>query len=259
MSIRRNVVCGALAGVWVCLAGVSAQDRSKKPPEKKNDIEATVQLKGALKNDPRFLQIAYPKVEKKGKRPKATKAFVGLPKKLVVYRDRRVRLEDIEPETKVWIFGRPIEREVRGGGGGGGAGLGGGGRGGTDRQIQTATVVIFGDGVAVNHSYKDRKDKTLKWCQATVTMVKGGLRVDYEGSSYRVGLASKAPVIRREKCDRKLAAKAKYGRLDARKTKTRPKEESKLNAKYESFIAKRLILLDSRLLRTAYPALFADR
>ena len=115
--------------------------------------------------------------------------------------------------------------------------------------------MILGDGVEVNESYEDKKDKELKWLDATVESSNSGLSVSYKGNTYRVTIDRKAPIIVRTKVEQKYLKKARYVHVLGGSTDPRPKPKSRSDASKGSFNSERGIILDARSIR-ALPLIF---
>ena len=115
--------------------------------------------------------------------------------------------------------------------------------------------MILGAGVEVNESYTDKKDKHLKWLDATVESSNSGLSVSYKGNTYRVTIDRKAPIIVRTKVESKYLKKARYIHVLGASSATRPKTKSRSDAAKASFDSERVIILDARSIR-AIPLIF---
>ena len=237
--------------VFVCASGACAQ---KDDGGAGGNLNQWGKLGKAVFGSKSFYDFSYFVKDERG-RKKSAKAFVQISAKTPLYFDRVVRIQDLKKGTKLRMFARAVEQEVRGGPPGGGGGNFGQGRTGTDRQIQNAQLVILGTGVEVNESYEDKKDKQLKWIDATVESVNSGLAVSYKGHTYRVTIARQAPIIVRTKVDPKYLKKARYIHVQGASSDTRPKTKSKSDASKVSFESARVIILDARSIR-ALPLIF---
>jgi len=206
----------------------------------------------AVSGSESFYDFSFYYKDERG-RKKPAKAFVEISPAATVYYDRVMRIQDLKKGSKVRLFARAVEQEVRGGPPGGGGGQQG--RSGTDRQIQNAQVVILGEAVEVNESYEHPKDKQLKWIDATVESSNSGLAVSYQGNTYRVTIDRKAPIINRTKVEHKYLKKARYVHVVGTSSQTRPKTKSRSDASKSSFKSKRVIILDARAAK-AFPLLF---
>jgi hypothetical protein len=262
-------------------APASAQEegrRGRKEPESgvqavsSRSLATIARLGKEIEDAARFYDISYTVKDDKGK-PKQEKALLKIADDVAVFYDRQIRLDELEPGQTVRILGRVVEREVQGrggqgggsggaGGAGGAAGAGGfgGSPGGKDRQIQNARAILVGEETAVNESYKDAKDKSIRWVTATVSLSSSGLWVTYSNEEYRVTLDRKAPIIRREKAaddkERKLLKKAQWVHVLGKPADARPRSKSRADAEKPCFESTRVVLLDARLVATVYPALF---
>ena len=200
-------------------------DREKDDERQRPDIETVASLKKPVDKGSDVWEISYAKPDRKG-RLRKTKARLEIPHDVAFYRDRQIRLRDLSVEEEIWVFGRPVEREVadRDGSGLGGGGRGGGGRGGgaggaggiggagnrpprKDRQIQAARFILVGDDIEAPERYRNKKAPGFRWVRAEVEAVHGGLWVKYEGESYRVAMEKRHSVLRRTKIDRPLTSK----------------------------------------------------
>ena len=209
----------------------------------------------AVSGSESFYDFSFYYKDERG-RKKPAKAFVQISPAATVYYDRVMRIQDLKKGTRIRLFARAVEQEVRGGPPGGGGGPAGQqGRSGTDRQIQNAQIVILGEAVEVNEGYEHPKDKKLKWIDATVESSTSGLAVSYQGNTYRVTIDRKAPIINRTKVEHKLLKKARYIHVVGTSSETRPKTKSRSAASKSSFKSERVIILDARASR-AFPLLF---
>ena len=234
--------------IFTCVSGAFAQKAGGEA------LEGWGKLGKAVSGSESFYDFSYFFKDERG-RKKSAKAFVQISAKTTLYYDRVVRIQDLKKGSKIRMFARAVEQEVRGGPPGGGGGNVGQGRSGTDRQIQNAQLVILGDGVEVNESYEDKKDKELKWLDATVESSNSGLSVSYKGNTYRVTIDRKAPIIVRTKVEQKYLKKARYVHVLGGSTDTRPKTKSRSDASKGSFDSERVIILDARSIR-ALPLIF---
>ena len=207
----------------------------------------------AVSGSESFYDFSFYYKDERG-RKKPAKAFVQISPAAAVYYDRVMRIQDLKKGTKLRLFARAVEQEVRGGPPGGGGGVGQQGRSGTDRQIQNAQIVILGEAVEVNESYEHPKDKQLKWIDATVESSTSGLAVSYQGNTYRVTIDRKAPIIKRTKVEHKFLKKARYIHVVGTTSPTRPKTKSRSDASKSSFKSQRVIILDARAAK-AFPLL----
>lgn len=170
-------------------------------------------------------------------------------RRLEILYDRRLRSPtELEPGTKVAIFGKPIVHDVPGRGGG--LILSG-----KDYQIQNAQVILAGnlDTFGIDRAVTVDKLPGYKWCFGEVNEDKGGLSVDFEGQSYRVTLAKAGPILSREALDREKLRKGASIDVVAAKTEHRPPSHRAADHDRPAFEAKRIVVLDRRLLRTIYP------
>ena len=234
--------------IFTCVSDAFAQKAGGEA------LDGWGKLGKAVSGSESFYDFSYFFKDERG-RKKSAKAFVQISAKTTLYYDRVVRIQDLEKGSKIRMFARAVEQEVRGGPPGGGGGNVGQGRSGTDRQIQNAQLVILGDGVEVNESYEDKKDKELKWLDATVESSNSGLSVSYKGNTYRVTIDRRAPIIVRTKVEQKYLKKARYVHVLGGSTDTRPKTKSRSDASKGSFDSERVIILDARSIR-ALPLIF---
>ena len=238
----------ALVFVFACVSNVFVQEPGAE------DLNGWGKLGKTVSGSETFYDFSYFYKDERG-RKKSAKAFVQISPKTTLYHDRVIRIRDLKKGAKIRLFARAVEQEVRGGPPGGGGGNVGQGRSGTDRQIQNAQLVILGEGVEVNDSYEDKKDKQLKWIDATVESSNSGLSVSYKGNTYRVTIDRKAPIIQRTKVESKYLKKARYIHVLGGSTDTRPKTKSRSDASKSSFDSSRVIILDARSIR-ALPLIF---
>lgn len=228
-----------------------AQKDSEGPGDNLNGMG---KLGKSVSGSESFYDFSFNYKDERG-RKKNAKAFLQISANTTLYYDRVVRIRDLKKGTKLKLFARAVEQEVRGGPPGGAGGNVGQGRSGTDRQIQNAQLVILGTGVEVNESYVHPKDKKLKWIDATVESSNAGLSVRYRGNTYRVTIDRKAPIIVRTKVEHKYLKKARYVHVVGTSSQTRPKTKSRSDAAKSSFNSQRVIILDARASR-AFALLF---
>lgn len=249
---KSNGVFTALAFVVIFVFAASASAQKDEGPGE--NLNGWGKLGKAVSGSESFYDFSFYFKDERG-RKKPAKAFVQISPDTPLYYDRVVRIQDLKKGSKIRLFARTVEQEVRGGPPGGGGGNVGQGRSGTDRQIQNAQIVILGSAVEVNESYEHPKDKQLKWLDATVESSKSGLAVSYRGNTYRVTIDRKAPIIVRTKVEHKYLKKAKYVHVVGTSTQTRPKTKSRSDASKSSFNSRRVIILDARASR-AFALLF---
>ena len=261
--------CGVALSFLVGSLGVLSQDQgrgqrrrrdaAKDETSKPADLDGWGKLGSARKGEGGFYEFTLYRRNERGK-VQTSKLLLKVPETLSPFLDRRVRIEDLKEGEQVYVFGRPEKREAqygggRGGGGGGGRGGGGAGRRGTDLQIKASRVVLSGKGLKVNEKYKDRRDARVKWCKGMLTRdgVKG-LWMNYENANYRVALDARSPVLKRQQVEKKFLRRGVYLQVEASTTAERPADEKKSDAKKECYVAEKLVILDSRSIRTVYPA-----
>lgn len=184
----------------------------------------------------------------------STKLILQVPEDAPLLADRRVRIGDLKEGESIAVLGRPKEYEVRGRRGGAG---GGAGRSGRDYQIQNCQAVFVGKDVAVKTGYKDRTDPATAWCQGTVARDGSkGLWMQYNGQEHRVAMGPRTPLVKRIEAPRKLLKTGVYLFVEAGECDEDPPARKKSDADKKCYRAKRLVLLDPRLLKTVYPAMF---
>ena len=74
----------------------------------------------------------------------------------------------------------------------------------------------------------------------------------YEGADYKVVMAKQTPVLQRDKAETKPLKNGQMIEVSADKSAERPETKNAADEKKGSFLAKRIVLLDTRLARV-YP------
>lgn len=259
----RSLVLARVAGLLAIVVGAAwtgiawsgvvstADDVKDEGPLSGRSLDGWGRLGSPLRDSDDFHQLTFYTKDSKG-RTKSEKILVQIPEEREVHLDMAVRVEDIESGKPAYVLARKVERDVprrRGGGIGGN-------RGGKDYQMQAARVVLVGDELAVNEKYTDPKDEAYRWYKGTVTQTTGGLAVQYDGHEYRVTMDTRAPILRRIKCDRKLLKSGQYVHVAGTKTAPPPEaEESASTRDLKAFAIQRVVILDRRYLTTAYAAI----
>ncbi len=212
--------------------------------QKRRDLEAWGVLKEV--KGTQFFTLDYTKVN--GRKTTRHSAFLKLAEGADFYTDRSIKITDLNEGDSIWLLGRLVENEIPGQGG-----L----AGGTDRQIQNVLAVAAGEGLSVNTKYRDPKDPNVKWLEATVAKVGPSIDVKHENQRYKVVLTRAAPVLRREMLgDAKLLKSGTQVEVSGDKSEEKPESKGASDAKKESFLLKKIAILDRRLTGTLYPALF---
>lgn len=228
--------------------GGGAKKKAKATDEpsarKGRDLEAW----GALKEvkGTQFFTLDYTKIN--GRKATRHSAFLKLAEGVDLYTDKSIKITDLNDGDSIWLLGRLVENEIPGQGG-----L----AGGTDRQIQNVLAVAAGEGLSVNTKYRDPKDANVKWLEATVAKVGPSIDVKHLNQRYKVVLARAAPILRREKLgDAKSLKSGTQVEVSGDRSEEKPETKGASDAKKESFLVKKVAILDRRLTGTLYPALF---
>ena len=254
----RFIVCVAslawVSAVFVLpLREAEAQGRGKKRPKeaKPYDLKSWGKILKAPKEADGFYELEYYKRNSKGKLKK-NKAFLKIPGKVVMYKDVAVRSKQLQEGDKVAIFGEPITHEHPARTGAGALGTH------KEYHIKTARVVLAGPPASfgIDETFTHQKSPKEKWIIADVVTTSGSLTVRYQGRDHKVLLVKKAPILKRIKIDNKKVRKGSTVRVFANKSKTRPETQKKADAKKGSFEATRIILMDRRYTKTAYPLMW---
>jgi hypothetical protein len=218
--------------------GAGAPDKPPepvKPAGPPRDILGTVQR---IKGTEEFYTFTY----RDGK--KSVAAFLKLPEGANLLYDKFIQLTDLKQGDAVWVFGRPVEREAGGQGG----------YGGVDRQIQNVSVVCTGKELNINSGYKDPRQKDSKWCQAVVSKPGPALWVKFDGQEYKLVTQKATPIFAREESSTKGAIKnGTLVLVAAEETTERPESKKPADEKKPAYLARKVVLLDRRLERDAYP------
>jgi hypothetical protein len=247
-------------GLGVVAAGEKATDKKKEAPKdtpkkaakakekeeesktSKSDLEAWGVIKEMKGTD--FWNFTYTKVE--GRKATRPTVFIKVASEPTFYQDKAIQLTALKEGEKVWLLGRPVEREAPSASG----------MLGMDRQMQNVSAVVVGDFLQPNTSYKDPRDPKVQWLEAEVSEAGQAIKVKYEGAEYKVVMSKSFVAVRREKC---AEAKALKGNMSVQiagdKSTERPETKSSADAKKESFLVKSVVILDPRVLKTLYPIL----
>ena len=195
-----------------------------------------------MKGSP-FFTLSYTKVEGK----KATKAavFVKPAEDAAYFQDKIIPITEIKEGDAVWIFGRPVEHEV----------ADKTGNRGVDYQLQNVTAIVTGAGIRVNSDYKDPRDPKALWSKAEVAKAGPSIQATVDGAEYKVIMGKQAPVLLREKVDAKPIKSGATVEVSCDRSEDRPETKTAADAKKESYVAKRIVILDRRLIHTLYPLL----
>jgi len=207
------------------------------------DLHASGTLK-EVKGTP-FYVFDYTATE--GKKQSKKSAFVRLEGGADFYTDKVIKVSDLKQGDTIWLLGNPVENETRGGPNG---------FGGIDRQLKNVLAIAKGDGLSVNKEYKDPKDPNAHWCEASVVKAGESIDVQYQGGKYKVIMGKGATVLLREKAgDAKSIKSGVQVEVTGEKIEEKPETKNTSDAKKESFAAKKVVILDRRLLTVLYPAL----
>lgn len=135
--------------------------------------------------------LTYRKVAGKG--AKSETVNVKVPAEVETFRDAQIRVQDLKVGDKVWLFGRPIERETP---------TKNGFSTGTDRQIQNTAVIAVGEGLDVNTAYKDPRDPNVAWLEGVVDSAGAAIWVKHQEQKYKVVMAKDFAVLRRSRVEK---------------------------------------------------------
>jgi hypothetical protein len=211
-----------------------AKKKADKKAEEKFDLEAWGQIKEVKGSD--FFSLTYTKLN--GKKASKLTSFIKVADGATFYQDKPLNVTDLKEGDAVWLLGRPIEQET-------GAG---GGLLGVARQIQNVTAIASGEALRVNRNYRDPRDETVQWCEAVIEKAGQAISVTYQENSYKVTLGRLAGVLHREKVEAAPLKNNLYVEFAALKTPDRPETKNASDAKKETFAAKKVVLLERRLL-----------
>jgi len=256
LCVVVGFILGAVLFVPVFSAAPPKKEAASKPKVASADgpkeLDGLGKLGSAIKGEEGVYEYTATSRDEKG-RPKQEKVRLEIPADLEIHLDQKVRIEDLPVNETIYILGREATFDVRGGSSG--VGLGGS-SGGKDRRIQNGQVILYGDPIEVNESYVDAKDATIGWCKADVTRSNSGLWVQYKNDTYRVMTEPSAPILKRAKCDRKLLKSGVTAIVKAERAKSdgASDDESgkKAAAQKPKFNCKQIIIIDPRLVGTAY-------
>ena len=250
--------------------GVRGEREREEDKGKRHDLREWGDLR-PVRGEKGTYEFWYKKREKGKLRTR--KVLVKVPEekeKCSVYQDVRIRLNHLKAKDRVLLFGKPVAHEVYGGRGGGLGAV----RSGKDYQVQNTRVLLAGDvdTFALDETYTNRKLPGVIWLRAEVQDTAGGLKVLYKGNGHRVNMAKRAPLVKRVKLVkrelerfRKSTKKRKvYLHADAveekkgskKKKKTDDRKKSARDNELKTYRAGRVIILDPRLLKTAYPLIW---
>ena len=223
-------------------------EKKKKVPAKKTDSTAKGPTRfdlvawGPIKEvkGTGFWTLTYVKMEPR-KAAKRETVFVKVAEDAKYYLDKMMDIRELKEGDKVWLFGKDVEREA----------MSPTGYQDVDRQIQNVGAIVMGEYIQVNTTYKDPQDAKMKWLEAEVTKPGASITVSYDGNNYRVTQGKICPVLRREKGgEAKLLKNNTNVQVYADKQEERPETKSTSDAKKSSFLAKTVVILDPRLVRT---------
>jgi hypothetical protein len=177
--------------------------------------------------------------DRSGPKPKSAKAYLRMAEDARFFADRRIPLSALEKGAKVWIYGKPVERETEIDG-----------RTQIDRQI--VNTVVVAQGVEVTPT-KQEGPAGQTWLQGEVTLSGQGLHVRYEGNDYKVVCLKSLSVFVRialEEAPKKLRKT-----LALVEGMVSSERYAKAKEKQGCFVVQRVVLLDKRLAKTVYPLL----
>jgi hypothetical protein len=221
----------------------TTKKKTDKKAEAGHDLEAWGAIK-EVKGTPYFT-FAYTKVN--GKKATKENVFLKAADDALFFQDKMIPYTDLKEGDQIWILARPVEHDV--------PATQGQTTGGQDRQLQNVVAIVTGEGLKVNGSYADPRDPKLKWCEAQVAKAGPSIQATYEGADYKVVMAKQTPVLQREKAETKPLKNGQMIEVSADKSTERPETKNAADEKKGSFLAKRIVLLDTRLARIVYPAM----
>jgi hypothetical protein len=256
-----GVILAALPGLL--LRGAAAEEKKKDRPGKKEEPAAKEKKDAGAKGEDGaggvdlrawgtvkevkgtpFFTLAYTKLDGR----KATKAtvFVKAAEDAEFFQDKVIPITDLKEGDAIWVFGRPVEQEV--------IDTKTGSKG-VDMQLQNVLAIATGAGIRVNKKYKDPRDAKAVWTKAEVSKAGPSIMATAEGAEYKVTLGKQAAIVLREKAESKPLKNGAHVEVACEKSDDRPETKSAADAKKESYVARRVALLDRRLVQTLYPML----
>jgi len=249
LVLSASSACPSEGGPLFQENGKKKGEDAKKaaPKEPQQSAGLALEAWGALKEvkGTPFFTFDYTRAE--GKKASKKSAFVKVAGDTEFYTDKSISSTDLKEGDSVWVLGRPSENNTPGKNGYGG---------GMDRQLQNVSAIVAGESLRVNRAYKDPKDPKVVWCEATVAKTGPAILVKYEGSNYKVTMGKAAPVMLREKAGTAKGVKSGVQvEVSAEKSDEKPDTKSAGDAKKGSFVAKKIVFLDKRLMGTLYPML----
>jgi len=239
------------------LISARAEEKKKEEPGKKGaakdaprskgegSVEHALQAWGVIKEvkGSPFFSLSYTKSD--GRKATKETVFVKPAEDASYFQDKVISVADLKEGDAIWILGRPVEHEV----------ADKTGTKGVDRQFQNVTAVAAGAGIRVNSKYKDPRDPKVLWSKAEVAKAGPSIMVTCDGAEYKVTMAKQVPILLREKAEAKPLKSGISVELSCDKSEERPETKSAADAKKEAFVARRIVVLDRRLVQSLYPML----